>query len=188
MRKKELRKFSRELRMQLTEHQMEKFQNLILIRFQQLPMPYVSYVHTYIMLQSMNEVDPTPLIRSLEFRNPGMQVAVPRITEDDLLEHVIIDEDSIMAENRFGIPEPISGFKVDDKMIDMVFVPLLGFDEEGNRVGYGRGYYDRFLANCREDVVIIGLSFLEAVPEITDKDPWDIPLQYCVTPNRVYEF
>ena len=73
-------------------------------------------------------------------------------------------------------------------MIDLVFVPLLGFDEKGNRVGYGKGYYDRFLSTCRDDVVIIGLSFLEAVSEITDTDPWDVPLHYCISPNRVYEF
>jgi 5-formyltetrahydrofolate cyclo-ligase len=188
MHKKELRQFSRRKRLELTAHDMEKFQDLILIRFQQLSLPFVSYVHTYLTLETMHEVDPVPLIRSLEFRNPGMKTVVPRINEDDALDHIIMEEDTILTDNRFGIPEPLSGYKVEAPIIDLVFVPLLGFDEKGNRVGYGKGYYDRFLADCRDDVVIIGLSFLEAVREITDTDPWDVPLQYCITPNRVYEF
>jgi len=188
MRKKELRRYSREKRMQLSAHDREMFQDLILIRFQQMSLPFVSCVHTYMTLEAKHEVDPGPLLRSLEFRNPGMLTVVPRIGEDEMLEHIIIDDDTIMVENSYGIPEPLSGEKVDAGMIDLVFVPLLGFDEKGNRVGYGKGYYDRFLSTCRDDVVIIGLSFLEAVPEITDTDPWDEPLHYCITPNRVYEF
>jgi 5-formyltetrahydrofolate cyclo-ligase len=188
MYKKELRQFSRKKRLELTAHDMEKFQDLILIRFQQLSLPFVSYVHTYVTLTSTHEVDPGPLLRSLEFRNPGMQTVVPRINDEDMLEHIVMEEDTMMIENRFGIPEPLFGIKVEAPIIDLVFVPLLGFDEIGNRVGYGKGYYDRFLAECRDDVVIIGLSFLEAVKEITDTDPWDVPLQYCITPNRVYEF
>jgi 5-formyltetrahydrofolate cyclo-ligase len=188
MHKKELRQFCRRKRLELSALDMEKFQDLILIRFQQLSLPFVSYVHTYLTLETMHEVDPGPLVRSLEFRNPGMKTVVPRINEEDILEHIIMEDDSILIDNRFGIPEPLSGLRVDAAVIDLVFVPLLGFDEKGNRVGYGKGYYDRFLTECRDDVVIIGLSFLEAVGEITDTDPWDVPLQYCITPNRVYEF
>jgi len=66
--------------MELTDHDMEKFQDLILIRFQQISLPFVSFVHTYVILHSMHEVDPGPLVRSLEFRNPGMPNVVPKIT------------------------------------------------------------------------------------------------------------
>ena len=111
-----------------------------------------------------------------------------RINDQEELDHILIDDETIMIDNKFGIPEPLSGFTLEPELIDLVFVPLLGFDEAGNRVGYGKGYYDKFLATCRQDVVIIGLSFLEAVKEIVDTDPWDVPLHYCITPNRVYEF
>jgi 5-formyltetrahydrofolate cyclo-ligase len=188
MLKKELRKFSREKRLQLSLHDMEMFQDLILIRFQRMALPFVTYVHTYITMRAMHEVNPDPLVRSLEFQNPGMLIIVPRINEMDELEHIVVNEETIWVDNRYGIPEPLSGDKVKAEMIDLVFVPLLGFDERGNRVGYGKGYYDRFLAGCREDVLIIGLSFLEAVREIIDAEAWDVPLHYCITPNKVYEF
>jgi 5-formyltetrahydrofolate cyclo-ligase len=72
--------------------------------------------------------------------------------------------------------------------LDVVFIPLLAFDEKGNRVGYGKGFYDRFLAKCRPETVKIGLSFFEATPEITDVSPDDIRLDWCVTPEKVYSF
>jgi 5-formyltetrahydrofolate cyclo-ligase len=188
MKKQELRKYCREKRLQLSLHDKEIFQDLVLIRFQQMSIPFVQYIHTYLTLPELHEVDPEPLVRILEFRNPGMGIVVPRIKENNHLEHILIDDETKLLENMYGIPEPVGGIPILAENIDLVFVPLLGFDEKGNRVGYGKGYYDRFLATCRNDVVIIGLSFLEAVQEIDDCDPWDIPLHFCITPNKVYEF
>jgi 5-formyltetrahydrofolate cyclo-ligase len=72
--------------------------------------------------------------------------------------------------------------------MDVVFVPLLAFDENGQRVGYGKGFYDRFLNECKEDVITVGLSFFEAENELIEANATDVPLRYCVTPERVYEF
>ena len=69
-----------------------------------------------------------------------------------------------------------------------MFIPLLAFDNKGNRVGYGKGYYDNFLSKCTPDVIKIGLSFFEASDEITDVFESDIALDYCVTPNTIYQF
>jgi 5-formyltetrahydrofolate cyclo-ligase len=70
----------------------------------------------------------------------------------------------------------------------VVFVPLLAFDKQGNRVGYGKGFYDRFLANCKPETIKIGLSFFEVENEIADVFNNDIELDYCVTPNKIYTF
>jgi 5-formyltetrahydrofolate cyclo-ligase len=70
----------------------------------------------------------------------------------------------------------------------VVFVPLLAFDEVGNRVGYGKGFYDKFLGNCKKEVIKIGLSFYEAEPEIIDIYTNDIRLNYCITPQNIYKF
>lgn len=71
-------------------------------------------------------------------------------------------------------------------MIDIVFIPLLIFDKEYNRVGYGYGFYDKFLINCRVDVIKIGLSLLEPISRIIDINMDDIPLDIVVTPNKIY--
>ena len=70
----------------------------------------------------------------------------------------------------------------------MVFVPLLAFDEKGNRVGYGKGFYDKFLANCKPETIKIGLSFFEAEDKIKEISENDMQLNYCVTPNKIYSF
>ena len=74
------------------------------------------------------------------------------------------------------------------KKIDVVFVPLLAFDSKGHRVGYGKGFYDRFLNECRKDVITVGLSFFEAEDEFIEANETDVPLDYCVTPLKVYSF
>ena len=81
-----------------------------------------------------------------------------------------------------------SGEITEPDEIDLVLVPLLAFDQEGYRVGYGKGYYDKFLSQCREDVIKIGLSFFEPVDAISDINQFDMSLNYCVTPQQVYDF
>ncbi|WP_337251765.1 5-formyltetrahydrofolate cyclo-ligase [Maribacter halichondriae] len=87
-----------------------------------------------------------------------------------------------------GVPEPVDGIEIDPMKIDVVFVPLLAFDEKGNRVGYGKGFYDDFLSKCRPNVVKVGLSLFEAEKNITGIADHDILLNYCVTPQRIYSF
>lgn len=70
----------------------------------------------------------------------------------------------------------------------MVLIPLLAFDKKGYRVGYGKGFYDRFLADCRPDVVKVGLSVFEPIDEIADLNEFDIKMDFCITPNRVWQF
>jgi 5-formyltetrahydrofolate cyclo-ligase len=106
--------------------------------------------------------------------------------------HYLLTDETIIKKNAYNIPEPVddpeASGEVPDSKIDVVFVPLLAFDKCGHRVGYGKGFYDRFLSKCKTDVVTIGLSFFEAKDEILDVNPNDFALNYCVTPLKVYQF
>jgi len=73
-------------------------------------------------------------------------------------------------------------------LICWVFVPLVVFDRKGNRAGYGKGYYDRFLMTCRPDCLKIGFSYFEPVELLEDKNQYDIPLNMCITPAGSYVF
>lgn len=188
MTKKEARKYFRVKRTDLSAVQIEKWEDLLLIRFQQAELPFLNRVHAYLPIDGKKEPDPEPLIRYLEFRNPGIMTIVPKVIDQETMVHVAVNDHTEYIVNEMGILEPVEGELTDPVDVDLVFVPLLAFDEQGNRVGYGKGYYDRFLAQCRPDVIKVGLSFFPPVSRIEDTDDWDIPLTYCITPERIYEF
>lgn len=189
MKKYQLRIIYKDKRKNITMQNIEKFNDLMLINFQKINLDFVQCVHTYLPSLKLREPDTAPIIRFLEFKNPGLKVAVPRIdihTGD--MHHIHFDDASPFISNVFGIDEPTEGEVIKEDEIDLVLIPLLAFDKNGFRVGYGKGYYDRFLARCGKDVIKIGLSFFEPVDEIEDIDAFDISLNYCVTPERLYTF
>ena len=104
------------------------------------------------------------------------------------LTHYLLTENTQLRKNTYGIPEPVEGLLVPENKLDVVFVPLLAFDKKGCRVGYGKGFYDRFLMKCRPDTIKIGLSIFDAVSEISDATQADVRLDYCVTPEEIYSF
>jgi len=77
---------------------------------------------------------------------------------------------------------------LDEKEFDVVIVPMVIADERGYRVGYGKGFYDGFLAKCRPDCQFIGVCFYEPIEEIEDVHEHDVKLHACVTPSKVHLF
>ncbi len=187
--KAELRKAYKEKRAQLTRAEAEKRTDLILINFQQINLPFLSVVHAYIASEKLGETDPSALVRYLQFKNPGLTILLPKIdTASGDMQHIHYSSEVELVANTFGIEEPAGGVIFAANKIDLVLVPLLAFDMRGHRVGYGRGYYDRFLSQCRPDALRVGISFFEPEERIDDINQFDIPLNYCVTPQQVFEF
>jgi len=89
---------------------------------------------------------------------------------------------------RKGIPEPRNADAVDPKTIDIVFVPLISFDEHGNRIGYGAGLYDRFLSEVRPDCLKVGLAVTPPLNNIDYSTEYDIALDFCINHLGIYEF
>lgn len=174
-------------RMMLTDGALRRLNDLLLIGFQQLALPPLQLTHTYLSMLHRKEPDTEPLIRYLLMRHPGMQIAVPRVVHKQLVQVQLTDALALLP-NSWGIIEPQGGTEIEPEATDLVLTPLLAFDERGYRVGYGKGFYDRFLARCRPDVIRVGLSFFEPVPLISDTDQFDIPLNFCITPQQIYEF
>jgi 5-formyltetrahydrofolate cyclo-ligase len=104
------------------------------------------------------------------------------------MESYPLDETTELVLSPWGIPEPAAGEPVAPEAIDWIVVPLLACDRRGYRVGYGKGFYDRYLARCRPDVRKVGLSAFDPVPDIADAGPLDVRLDYCVTPGQVWDF
>ena len=186
MLKKELRLEYLRLRNQLTEERLKEASCRIAQNCLLLPLWYKALFHLYLSVVEKREVDTSFLIALL--RERGKNIAVPKMGPKGGLTHLLLTENTRLSPNSWGIPEPVEGIAVQPETIDVVFVPLLAFDKKGNRVGYGGGYYDRFLQMCREDVLAVGLSLFGPVPEIADLHPGDEPLSYVVGPDRVYAF
>ena len=139
----------------------------------------------YISSQDLQEL-PTDALFSL---SGNYTICVPKIVnKDGRMEAVMWSKNTPAASNKWGIAEPLSDVYIPPENIDTVVVPLLCFDRAGHRVGFGKGYYDRFLKRCFKDIKTIGLSYFEAVDKITDVEPTDVALNVIVTPKKVYRF
>ena len=189
MKKQELRILFKQNRQDLTIREIEKFNDLILINFQKLNIPDIQCVHTYLASLKLGEPDTATIIRYLQFKNPFIKVVIPKIDiHSGKMVNFHFYEGMEMITNSYGIDEPKEGSEMEEMDVDLVLIPLLAFDKKGNRVGFGKGYYDKFLARCRPGILKVGLSFFEAVDEIEDILSVDVPLDYCVTPNNLYIF
>ncbi|MCP9752054.1 5-formyltetrahydrofolate cyclo-ligase [Ferruginibacter sp. HRS2-29] len=189
MTKNELRISYKQKRLSITSQQKNKLEDIILIQFQRLNIEIPANIMTYAPFGKFNEFDPQLITDYCLFKNPDQVLSYSVVDGDSNdMRAVIVEEDSIFVKNRYGIGEPESGEEMPVGEIDLVIVPMLAFDVNGHRVGYGKGYYDRFLKRCREDVIRIGFSFFEAEQPIDDTDEWDVPLDFCITPETIYEF
>ncbi|WP_405384604.1 5-formyltetrahydrofolate cyclo-ligase [Maribacter sp. LLG6340-A2] len=152
-----------------------------------LPIWKHHYFHIFLSIENKSEIDTEGLISIL--LGFDKHVVVPKIISSTQLEHYLLTDNTKFSYNSLGIPEPVDGIIIHPIQLDVVFIPLLAFDTRGNRIGYGKGYYDRFLQKCKPDVIKIGLSLFEAEKEIfEDVLTTDIPLDYCITPTKIYSF
>jgi 5-formyltetrahydrofolate cyclo-ligase len=189
MTKKELRKIYREKRNTLTAPQRSKLDDLLLIQLQTVKLPFIHSLFSYWPIEENKEPNTHLFTDYLEFKNPELIIAYPKtdLLKDEMVA-VLAGEETRFVKNEFNIYEPENGNIVSVDEFDMILVPLLAFDKRGYRVGYGKGFYDKFLAGCREDCIKAGFSYFDPIDEITDKHQFDVPLDLCITPQTVYVF
>lgn len=189
MTKQELRKDFIQRRKALTATEVAaQSQAIARLFFSFFPVENLKAIHTYLPIRRQNEVDTFPIIYTLQEKFLKTHVVISRSLADTFeMEHYQWIPDMTLAINSWGIlePNPSSAIHYPLSEIDLVIVPLLAFDKHGNRVGYGKGFYDRFLVKCRSNVIKVGVSFFEPIDRITDINPFDIRLDYCITPTRV---
>lgn len=155
--------------------------------FAEVDMTVVRFLHCFIAIDKFNEVDTTIVFRRLWNEFTETRTVVPRVNSSTgELDSLLFTPETELAENAWGIHEPATDELVAAAEIDVVLVPLLCFDATAHRVGYGKGYYDRFLARCRPDCRKFGLSYFPPVDEISDVHDGDIRLNLTVTPDRLY--
>jgi 5-formyltetrahydrofolate cyclo-ligase len=142
--------------------------------------------HLFLTMSQKQEVNTDYLLHILQGKDKSVIVSKSHFSTGEMT-HYLLQENTVLKISNNGIPEPTAGIEIQPKQIDVVFVPLLGYDLKGNRIGYGKGFYDRFLSKCNKNAVFIGLSFFEPEKEIFSETT-DVSLHYCVTPNKIYSF
>jgi 5-formyltetrahydrofolate cyclo-ligase len=187
MTKKELRSKYKQLRNLLSNNNIEKMSLEIANQLVKMAVWEQKYFHVFLPIVENKEVDTEYLLHILSGKDKEVVVSKSDF-ETRQMTHYLLTDATKFRKNNYNIPEPVDGLEVPVAKIDVVFVPLLAFDINGNRVGYGKGFYDVFLKECRPDTLKIGLSFFEAEEAIDDVFEKDVTLDFCITPNRVYEF
>lgn len=112
-------------------------------------------------------------------------IALPIMQDDQQLQFTLYNDQDELSTGRWGIRQPKTFTLITEDEIDIVLVPLVGFDQKGNRLGRGGGFYDRFLCRCA-NAVFIGLAHdFQYIQDLPSAE-WDIPLQFVITPSKTY--
>jgi len=186
MDKSSFRKKYSALRALQTQDEIEAMSLAIANQAITLPIWDETYYHIFLSISEKKEVDTEFLLHILQGRDKSIVVSKTNF-ENYEMEHYLLQENTHLKVSHYGIPEPIDGIEIPVEKLDVVFVPLLAFDTQGNRIGYGKGFYDRFLSRCPSSTIFAGLSLFEAedvIPSTTD----DVKLDFCITPTKTIRF
>ncbi len=175
------------LRESLTSQEIESESLKIANNLLNLPIWEYEFYHLFLTISEKKEIDTDPLLHILQGKDKNIILSKSDFKTREM-QNFLLTDTTLIKKNKWDIPEPVDGIEIPAFKIDVVFVPLLAFDKSGHRVGYGKGFYDIFLANCRKDVFKIGLSLFDAEEEIPGILSSDVALDYCVSPHHIYNF
>ncbi len=135
-------------------------------------------IHTFLPIKRNREVDVTSLFPRWE--EQGRKLVVSK-TDFKIrkMSHFFLDHETELKENTIGIPEPVNAQEADFGNVDLILVPLLAFDNQKNRIGYGGGYYDQLLAETK--AMKVGLSLSPPLDHIIQKEEWDVTLDHIIS-------
>ena len=150
--------------------------------------PKIRHVHLFLPIKKLLEVNTVSLLQSLFDLNYHVYSSIT-VHHAQKMATVKLTPKTVYENDKLGIPVPKDPVLMDDpKIVELVFVPLLGIDSRGNRIGYGLGFYDRFFKELSEDVMKIGLSFNAPMSEELPHETHDIPLDGCIHPGGITLF
>lgn len=156
--------------------------------FHSVDLADVNVVHSYLPIEKNKEPDTWLIINLIQEQSPEIRISIPKINRDGTITSYYFEGMHQLKESSFGIPEPANGEITAPEDIDILIIPLLVFDKRGYRVGYGKGFYDRFLLHCKSTSARIGLSLFPPEERIDDAAEFDQRMNMVITPEQVYRF
>lgn len=188
LQKKELRRKVIELRDKLTPMDIGAMSSLIAKRLYTLP-AYEKANTIMFFVSFGSEVDTRTMVEESIGRAKNVLVPRPVPKTRELIPSRLLNWDVDLTSGFYGIPEPHDGALRPQapSTIDLLIVPGVAFDLQGNRLGYGGGYYDRFFPLLREDVPLAALAFDLQIQPVVPVDEWDRRVDYIITDKRLVE-
>lgn len=186
--KNELRQDYRQLRKQMSGEEVNNLSRKITAQLGTWlqGQEVLTHFHLFFPISKFKEVNTFYIQQLLE--QQGKTLFTSQVNrEENRLDTLQLPPEAAFFLDEWGIPVPQESVRVTGTKIQVVFVPLLAYDKSGHRLGFGKGFYDRFLASLEQPVLKLGLSFFtpeEAIPV----EPHDIPLDYCITPEQIFKF
>lgn len=186
MKKSEIRKLYLEKRKAMSKDEVLSLSEKIFENFVNYFKPISGQkIHIFIPIEKFSEIKTESFIQYFLSRN--IQVFVPKIVDTKLISVEMFNETKFET-NNWGISEPVSNQDSGIYDFDLIITPLLYCDSKGNRVGYGKGFYDEFFESVSKDSKKIGVNYFDPDDMIDDVWENDIPLDYLVTPTEVLSF
>ncbi len=175
MNKQELRRSIREQKRAMSQEEILRRSEILAKRFARCP-AYQAAKTIYGYLPYNQEVRTVPMLR--QALEEGKRVAVPKVYGDEM-KFIYLDDLSQVAKGYAGIPEPIADGPVAEDGTALVLMPGLAFDRQGHRIGYGGGFYDKFLAR-EPGHPTVALCYDFQVVEHLDTEEFDIPVDIVI--------
>lgn len=186
--KNTLRKVYLEKRLSLSSDEYQNRNRLLIDRLVEfIDFRQTRFMHTFLSMTDKHEVDTFSIIKVARELNPEINIAICKTLPKGELSHYLLNERTRVEKNSWGIPEPVEGEAADIDNFDLVLVPLISFDKAGHRIGYGKGFYDRFLKKVPQ-AKKVGLALTPPLDIIEYADDMDVRLDACVSPFEVYQF
>lgn len=190
MTKEELRKVYIKKRNALSDSEYQRLnKELFDVFFGSVGLSRVKVLHSFLPIQKNREPDTRAIINHITRKFNDVRIVVPRVEVDtQTIENIFLETSTVLQDNVWGIPEPEMGVIADPQEIDIALVPMVIFDSRGHRVGYGKGFYDKFISTLRPDCKRIGICLFDPVDRIDDIRDYDQPLTQCITPSGNHSF
>ncbi|MGV6946818.1 5-formyltetrahydrofolate cyclo-ligase [Sphingobacterium kyonggiense] len=189
MEKAKLRQEYKLKRNELSLEEVKHLDDLLLEELKAYDWSGIKYLHCYLSIEKFKEYNTLPFIKWIWKHFPEITIVISKSDfQSNELTHYSFFKDTSLELNSWGIPEPIAAEEIPATVIDAIITPMLVVDMLGNRVGYGKGFYDRFFVSCKEEVKKLGVSYFPPVDAIDDIQEWDIPIDLAFTPGKTFVF
>lgn len=185
--KQEARAWGKSQRAALSKEAIEGWRNMqVQVLFHTLDMSKVNVCHVFLPMLNQAEPDLWPLLKLWVDKYPNLIFAAPISDfKTKSFAQYQLDTAEFPPYSVKGIPEPSSTVEISPGLTDIAFIPLLAADVYGSRVGYGAGFYDRFLAQCAPECIKIGVALYGAIEGVIAHEQHDIKLDYYASPTEL---